>query len=1063
MEMLKPRMSNSNLGRVLVVDDKIDLKDILVESLTQHGYEALGFSSGIAALEALRHEAFDVLVTDLMMPEMDGITLLRSSLEIDPLLICIVMTGQGTIETAVDAMKLGAFDYLLKPFRVKTILPILARAMSARQLKLENLQLRETVAIHELSQTIASTLDQQTVLNKLADASLQQADADEVSILLPSNDNDDLYVAAVRGENQQRLLGRRVPTEKSISGFVARQRTPLILDGEVNDERFEALWPRPEIRSALCVPMQVANKLIGVININSLHRTRAFSLGQMKALTILASTAATAIESASLYEQVQKAEANYRSIFENAVEGMFQSTLDHRFITVNPSLARILGYDSPAEVIQTVTNTFRQLYVDRDLAAEVIDRLNESGIVRRLEFESYRKNGEKIWLSLNIRLVRDAEGNPLYREGSIEDISLRKRNEAELLYQKSLLESQTEAAIDGVFVVSPDHKILSFNQRFLEMWGLNTDLIRGDATKAEAVILEHLTNPEESMSRVKHLYEHPGESSNDEIELTDGRTIERYSAPVRGPHGEGYGRVWFFRDISDRKLAQAELTRLAAAVEQTGDSVVITDIEGNIEYVNPTFERITGYTRDEVLGENPRILKSGKNDPAIFEELWQTISRGDVWVGQLINRKKDGSLFYERATISAVHDASGKTVNYVAVKQDTTNENQLQEQLRQSQKLEAIGQLAGGVAHDFNNLLTVIGGYSELLLRRLPEDSQLRVNVSEIKKASDRASNLTRQLLAFSRKQILQPKVLDLNSLVWDLDKMLRRLIGEDIDLFTITEPTPAMVRADPGQIDQVIMNLIVNARDAMTNGGKITIRTENITLNEEQCQQLVSCVPGNYVLLKVSDNGSGMNEETMNRVFEPFFTTKAGGKGTGLGLSTVYGIVRQSGGQISVESEVGAGTAFSIYLPTVEATQENEPGSTEVNPVAGSETILLVEDEEQVRIIAQEVLETMGYSVLSAANGEQALEIVKGYDGPIHLAITDVVMPQMGGRELIDRLMPLRPNIRVIYMSGYTDDAIMRHSLLDEKVQFIQKPFAAYALARKVRQVLDPPARNGK
>ena len=1057
-------MTNSSLGRVLVVDDKIDLKDILVESLTQHGYEALGFSSGIAALEALRHEAFDVLVTDLMMPEIDGITLLRSSLEIDPLLICIVMTGQGTIETAVDAMKLGAFDYLLKPFRVKTILPVLARAMTARQLKLENLQLRETVAIHELSQTIASTLDRQTILNKLADAALQQADADEVSILLPSTDSDDLFVAAVRGEYQQRLLGRRVSTEKSISGFVANKRTPLILDGEVNDERFKALWPRPEIRSALCVPMQVASKLVGVININSLHRARAFSLGQMKALTILASTAATAIESASLYEQVQKAEEQYRSIFENAAEGMFQCTLDYRFITVNPSFARIIGYDSPAEVIQTITNIPRQLYVDLELVDEVNRQLQETGIVRAFEMQTYHKSGAKIWVSVNIRLVRDDAGNPLYREGSIFDISARKQAEADILYQKSLLESQTEAAIDGILVVSPENEILSFNQRFLEMWGISTELVeRGNADEAEAIAATQLINPEANLQRIAYLYQHPNEKSYEELQLNDGRTLERYSAPVHGPNGEHFGRVWFFRDITDRKQAQAELTRLAAAVEQTGDSVVITDTDGNIEYVNPTFERTTGYTREEVLGRNPRILKSGKTDPATYEDLWQTITRGEVWVGQLINRKKDGTLYSERATISAVQDEMGKTVNFVAVKQDTTNENQLQEQLRQSQKLEAIGQLAGGVAHDFNNLLTVIGGYSELLLRRLPDDSQLRMSVSEIKKASDRASNLTRQLLAFSRKQILQPKVLDLNSLVCDLDKMLRRLIGEDIDLFTITGPNLAMVKADPGQIDQVIMNLIVNSRDAITHGGKITIQTENVTLTEEEAQHYVSFVPGDYVMLKVSDNGAGMDEETVNRSFEPFFTTKTAGKGTGLGLSTVYGIVRQSGGHISVESEVGVGTTFRIYLPTVDATKENETGSVEGTPGAGNETILLVEDEEQVRLITQEVLETMGYSVLSAANGEQALEIARQYDGTIHLAITDVVMPQMGGRELIDHLVPLRPEIRVIYMSGYTDDAIMRHNLLDEKVQFLQKPFAAYALARKVRQVLDPPSRNGK
>jgi PAS domain S-box-containing protein len=881
-----------------------------------------------------------------------------------------------------------------------------------------------------------------------------------VSILLPTTDSDDLYVAAVRGEHRQRLLGRRVCTDKSISGYVANERTPLILDGEVNDQRFRSIWPRPEILSALCVPMQAANKLIGVININSLHRTRAFSLGQMKALTILASTAATAIASASLYGQVQRAEENYRSIFENALEGMFQSTLDHHFITVNPSLARILGYDSPAEVIQTITNIERQLYVRRELATEAYHILDEVGVVRGYESQIYRKDGEKIWVSLNIRQVCDQAGRPLYREGSVKDITAQKRTEADLRFQKSLLEAQTEAAIEGVLVVSPNRKVLSFNQRFLEMWGLPHELVTGSALEVQQMIISQLAKPAEALARVKYLYEHPYEKGHEEMELIDGRTIERYSAPVHGSDGEHYGRVWFFRDITDKKLAQAELTRLAAAVEQTGDSVVITDTAGNIEYVNPAFERISDYTKEEVMGQNPRILKSGKTDPAIFEELWQTISRGDVWVGQMINRRKDGTLFYERATISAVQDETGNVAHYVAVKQDTTNENELQEQLRQSQKLEAIGQLAGGVAHDFNNLLTVIGGYSELILRRLPDGNPLRSHVAEIKKASERAANLTRQLLAFSRKQILQPKLLDLNGVVLDLDKMLRRLIGEDIDLFTITDSNLALVKADPGQIDQVIMNLIVNARDAMRSKGKITIQTENVTLTEEDVQHYISCTPGDYVMLKVSDNGTGMNPETQSRIFEPFFTTKSAGKGTGLGLSTVYGIVKQSGGHISVESEVGVGTSFKIFLPSVNVVREEEPGATDANPVAGSEAILLVEDEKQVRIIAQEVLETMGYNVLPAADGEEALKIALRYRGPIHLAITDVVMPHMGGRELIDRLTPLRPSIKAIFMSGYTDDAIVRHGLMDDTLEFIQKPFSAYALARKVRQVLDVPAR---
>ncbi len=319
------------IGKVVVVDDEVELKNVLVEALISQGYDALGFTSGEAALASLRDNNFDVLLTDLMMPGMDGIALVKAGLQIDPHLICIVMTGQGTIQTAVDAMRLGTFDYVLKPFRLQVFMPVLTRAINMRRLNLENLQLRETVAIYELSQTISFTLDPQTLISKLADAALQQTDADEVSILLPTPDGTELYVAAVRGESRERLLGERVPLQEGISSWVAKQRLPLLLDGEINDERFRALWPRPEIRSAVSVPMQVANKLVGTINLNALNRTRPFTLGQLKGLTILASTAAAALETASLYAQLRKAEENYRSIFENAVEGIFQSTHEGRF------------------------------------------------------------------------------------------------------------------------------------------------------------------------------------------------------------------------------------------------------------------------------------------------------------------------------------------------------------------------------------------------------------------------------------------------------------------------------------------------------------------------------------------------------------------------------------------------------------------------------------------------------------------------------------------------------------------------------------------------------------
>jgi nitrogen-specific signal transduction histidine kinase len=382
----------------------------------------------------------------------------------------------------------------------------------------------------------------------------------------------------------------------------------------------------------------------------------------------------------------------------------------------------------------------------------------------------------------------------------------------------------------------------------------------------------------------------------------------------------------------------------------------------------------------------------------------------------------------------------------------------VQEQFRQSQKMEAVGQLAGGIAHDFNNLLTVIHGYSELILTSLDENSRLRQDVREIIHASERASSLTRQLLAFSRKQILQPKVLDLNAHVSNMDKMLRRMIGENIELMTLLAKDLGRTKADPGQIEQVILNLAVNARDAMLNGGKLTIETANIEFDENYARSHIGVTPGHYVMLSVSDTGVGIAREVKERIFEPFFTTKEKGKGTGLGLSTVFGIIQQSGGNIWVYSEPGLGTTFKIYLPRIEEDIELlKPSAVSTKPLQGSETILLVEDEEIVRKLACTILQKNGYKVLEAPNGEEALRIVQGKNGnPIHLLVTDVVMPGMSGRQLADRLERLRPEMKILYISGYTDNAIVHHGVLDKGMHYIQKPFTVEGLVQKVREVLD-------
>ena len=398
----------------------------------------------------------------------------------------------------------------------------------------------------------------------------------------------------------------------------------------------------------------------------------------------------------------------------------------------------------------------------------------------------------------------------------------------------------------------------------------------------------------------------------------------------------------------------------------------------------------------------------------------------------------------------------GQLVRVWGTQRDVTEQRHLEEQFRQSQKMEAVGQLAGGIAHDFNNLLTAILGNTQLLLRELPPGDSMHGDVEEIRKASERAASLTRQLLAYSRRQMLQPEVLDLNVVMAEMDKMLRRLIGEHIDLVAVFAPDLGRVRADPNQIEQVIVNLAVNARDAMPDGGKLTIATANVDLDETFAQAHLGSVPGSYAMLAVTDTGVGMDATVRAHLFEPFFTTKEVGRGTGLGLATVYGIVKQSGGYISVYSEPGHGSSFKIYLPRIATPAEPPAGAPKGGPAPGSETVLVVEDEPAVLTLSRRALESQGYVVLAASDADAALRVVERHGGMIHLLLTDVVMPGLSGRELADRLSAQRPGIRVLYMSGYPGDAVVQHGTLPLGSAFLQKPFSPDGLARKVRDVLD-------
>jgi PAS domain S-box-containing protein len=548
-----------------------------------------------------------------------------------------------------------------------------------------------------------------------------------------------------------------------------------------------------------------------------------------------------------------------------------------------------------------------------------------------------------------------------------------------------------------------------------------------------------------------------GQSLSYEMEWK-GRTFQVRVDPLRRPSRRIVGTVGILVDVTDRKRAEEAQGRLVAILEATPDFVAIAGADNRLTYVNRAARDLLGARDGEDLSGRSLgdLYPDDLRETALAEAIRVASAQG-VWSGETVFQGHDG----QRVPVSQVmiaHGPAGGPVQFLsAVARDVSERLRLEEQFRQAQKMEAIGTLAGGVAHDFNNMLCAIMGYGEFVLQGLPADSPLREFSQEILKAAERAAGLTRQLLAFGRKQMLVPRTLHLNTLVTDTEKMLRRLIGEDIELRTRLDPALHPVRADAGQVAQVLMNLAVNARDAMPTGGRLTMTTRNVARRGAALRGRPEIRPGAYVLLEVSDTGCGMGPEVQARLFEPFFTTKEVGKGTGLGLATVYGIVKQSGGHVEVDSAPGRGTTFRVYLPrTEEVDDPAAPAAGPANVRGGAETVLLVEDEDGVRNLAGEVLRQKGYQVMEASDGEGALTICRQHPGLIDLLLTDAVMPKMSGFLLARHVRSLRPETRVLFMSGFTDSALVRHGVASGEVDCLLKPFSPAALAQAVRQALD-------
>jgi PAS domain S-box-containing protein len=747
-----------------------------------------------------------------------------------------------------------------------------------------------------------------------------------------------------------------------------------------------------------------------------------------------------------------------KAVLDSVNDAVFVDDADtFQVIDVNLRCCEMYGY-SHEEMLRTSIGDLslgEPPYSQAD-ALEWLKRARRLG-PQRFDWLAKRKDGSLFWAEVSIRFTLIGSQNRFVVVAR--DVTERKNAEERIRESEETYRNLFQNAQVGLFRTRiSDGKVLECNDQLALMFGYGS---------REEFIAEYTTSGNYvdpgTRERMLELLRRDGVFRGFEARFRrkDQSIVwVRYSARIDLEHGwiEGVAE-----DVSERKQAEAERARLAAAIEQAAEMIVITDPEGTIQYVNPAFVRVTGYSREEVLGRNPRLLQSGLHDQAFYEDLWGTITAGRVWQGRIVNKRKDGRLYTETSTISAVVDESDRIVNFVAVKRDISEhlrseeeKGRLEEQLRQAQKLESIGRLAGGVAHDFNNLLSVILGHGEIALSKLREGDPLTDNIRAMVSAAQRSASLTRQLLAFSRKQALQPIVLDLNELVGNLSGMLGRLLGEDISLDLFLAEDAARVLADPGQIEQVIMNLAVNARDAMPQGGRLLIETANADLDRAYCRTHPGVAPGKYVMLAVSDTGCGMEADVQRQIFEPFFTTKGKGRGTGLGLATVYGIVKQSGGNIWVYSELGEGTTFKVYLPQTEASPAAPAADVGmIRDRAGGAHILVVEDDDSLRTLIGGLLTRLGYQVTLAGNGGEALLLVEETGVRPDLVLTDVVMPNMSGRQLIDRLKRHYPDLLVLYMSGYTDNAIVHHGVLDPDVPFLQKPFSIATLAARLGEVL--------
>ncbi len=787
-------------------------------------------------------------------------------------------------------------------------------------------------------------------------------------------------------------------------------------------------------------------------------------------------------EQKNIEEALQESEQLYHSILNASPDDITITDLEGRILIVSPSSVQMFGYETENQIVGRRVLEFI-IPEERDRAASDIahlfQRITSGPIGYRGEYQGMRADGHTFDIEVNGEFIRDAKGQPSRIILVVRDVSARKQAENHLRLQARLLDAVQESV-----VATNLHGLIQYwGQGAKRLFGYSAEEVIGQPYRAFA---GSIAPPNEEEFR--NLILTQGFWHGEHVQKNrqgDHFWTSSFISLVKEENGQPAGFIGIDQDITERKRseeqvrqlleesnqsrqallgiledqvrADADRKRLSAAIEQSAESILVTDANAQIQYVNPAFEKVSGYTREEAIGQNPRMLGSGQQTAEFYRELWATLSSGKTWHGRFINRRKDGALYTEDALISPVCDDAGKIVSFVAVKRDITEQLRVTEQLQQAQKMDSIGRLAGGIAHDFNNMLGVILGHTELAMELVSPDNPLHGDLVEIQKAAERSAALTRQLLAFARKQAATPKMLNLNETIEGMINMLRRLMGENIELSWKPQPDLWPIQMDPSQIDQILANLCVNARDAIADVGQITIETHNIVFRPSVADPLPDATPGDFVRIDFRDTGCGMTPETLGHIFEPFFSTKKKGLGSGLGLATVYGVVKQYNGFIQVHSQPAQGTTFHIYLPRHRGTLETQARSAPPPPpTGGHESILLVEDEPSILKITGQIIEGLGYTVRKANSPAEAIRLATEHGHEIDLLLTDVVMPEMNGRDLAQKLLLTHPKLKCLFMSGYTADVIARNGVLDKGVHFIEKPFTKPTLAAQIRKALD-------